>query len=187
MKTLLIDNGSTLTKKLALLSPGEEDIVSYSEIPDDITQYSLIILSGSSLFPIRGNEEKLVKEIELIRSANIPIVGICFGHELIAHAYGASLTPMSRHVGMTEIKVTSPHPMFLTREVFSVYENHQYGVTELTEELEILATSEHAIAVLKHKTKPIYGLQFHPEHHTEKQFGDEIFLKLFADLTTGYV
>lgn len=186
MKTLLVDNGSTLTEKLAKLSPGQEDIVSYSNIPNDISNYSLIILSGSSLFPIEGNEEKLAKEINLIQNIHVPLVGVCFGHELIAHAYGSPLTQMPQHVGMTEIWVTAPHPMFLSKEVFSVYENHQYGVTEVTEELEILARSDHAIAVLKHKTKPIYGLQFHPEHHTEQQFGDEVFLKLFDELMAEY-
>ena len=184
MKTLLIDNGSTLTEKLAELSPGQEDIVSYENIPDDMSAYSLVILSGSSLFPVYGNEEKLSKEIELIKNVDIPLVGVCLGHELIAHAYGASLTPMSQHVGMIEIKVISPHPMFLTKEVFTVYENHKYGVTEINEKLEVLARSKHAIAILKHKTKPIYGLQFHPEHCVEKQFGDEVFLKLFDELVS---
>ena len=186
VKTLLIDNGSTLTKKLAQLSPGQEDIVNYANIPDDVSSYSLIILSGSSLFPIQGNEDELAKEISLIKNVSVPLVGVCLGHELIAHAYGSPLTQMSRHIGMTDILVTSPHPMFLGKEVFSVYENHQYGITSVTEELEILARSEHAIAVLKHKTKPIYGLQFHPEHHSEQQFGDEVFLKLFDELMLEY-
>jgi GMP synthase (glutamine-hydrolysing) len=182
MKTLLIDNGSTLTEKLAQLSPGQETIVSYSNIPDDLSTYSLIILSGSSLFPVQGNEEKLLKEVELIKNTKIPIVGVCFGHELIACTFGAKLTQMNQHVGMTQITVNSPHPMFLTKDTFMVYENHQFGVTEASNELEVLASSEHAIAVLKHKTKPIYGLQFHPEHHTEQQFGDEVFLRLFDEL-----
>ena len=89
MKTLLIDNGSTLTAKLAELSPGNETVVEHGNIPENLNEFSLIILSGSSKFPVNGNESLFTKEIELIRTTNIPIVGICFGHELIAHAFGA--------------------------------------------------------------------------------------------------
>lgn len=183
MQTLLIDNGSTLTKKLALLSPGDEDIVSYDNIPDDVSSYSLIILSGSSKFPVEENSHRLAREIELIQTTNVPVIGICLGHEIIAHTFGAKLEHFAeKHVGMTEVNVLSEHEMFQNKETFAVYENHQYGVTECSPELEVLAKTNHAIAVLKHKTKEIYGFQFHPEHHEDDQFGDEVFLKLFQVL-----
>lgn len=183
MKTLLIDNGSTLTKKLALLSPGEEHIVSYQNIPDDVSDYSLILLSGSSLFPIQGNEEQLVKEKQLITNANVPIVGICFGHELIANIFGAKLSSLDEKViGLTEVEVIQPHTMFGDSKQFIVYENHQYAVSEVGEELEVLAKTDNYVAIIKHKKLPIYGFQFHPEHHTDEQLGDEIFLRLFEHL-----
>lgn len=184
MKTLLIDNGSTLTKKLAQLTPGEEHIVSYDNIPDDVSLYSLIVLSGSSKFPIEGNERQLEKELNLVRTSSAPIIGICLGHEIIAHAFAAKLEHLEeKHVGITDVQVLSEHAMFQNKEIFSVYENHQYGVIECPLELEVLAKTDHAIAVLKHKTKEIYGFQFHPEHHTDTQFGDEVFLKLFQMVT----
>lgn len=183
MKTLLIDNGSTLTKKLGELSPGEEVIVSYDEIPDDLSAYSLILLSGSSKFPVYGNEDKFSRELNLIRSTNTPVVGICLGHELIAHAFNSPLTHFNKqHVGITTVNVIEKHFMFKDRGSFSVYENHQYGVTKVSDELIALAETDHAIAVIKHREKPIYGFQFHPEHHAEKQLGDEIFLALFKEL-----
>lgn len=183
MKTLLIDNGSTLTKKLGELSPGDEVVVSYNEIPDDLSAYSLILLSGSSEFPVFGNEDKFASELNLIKSINIPVVGICLGHELIAHAFNSSLTKLNeQHVGMTTVEVVEKHSMFKDKGSFSVYENHRYGVTEVSNELVTLAKTEHAIAVIKHREKPIYGFQFHPEHHVEKQFGDEVFLTLFQEL-----
>ena len=186
MKTLLIDNGSTLTKKLAELSPGNETVVAYNEIPKDISDFSLILLSGSSQLPVYGNEEKFAEEIELIKSSVVPIVGVCLGHELIAHAYNSPLTHLAeQHVGMSEVTVIFEHQMFGGRESFQVYENHQYGVTEISEELVALAKTDHAIATFRHKEKHIYGFQFHPEHHTDEQFGDEVFLKLFRELVQG--
>jgi GMP synthase (glutamine-hydrolysing) len=111
------------------------------------------------------------------------VVGICLGHELIAHAFNFPLTHFEvQHVGMTQVEVVGAHDMFVCKKIFPVYENHQYGVTEVNHKLEILAKTDHAIAVLKHCTRPIYGLQFHPEHHTDKQFSDEVYLKLFKEL-----
>jgi GMP synthase-like glutamine amidotransferase len=183
MRTLLIDNGSTLTKKLAALSPGAVDVFSYDQIPDTTDVYSLIILSGSSLFPIEGSEHVLGDEIKLIQTSNIPIVGICLGHEMIAHAFGAKLEHFKeKHIGTAVVDVVSHHSMFLEKESFSVYENHQFGIVENSPELETLARTDHAIAALKHKTKSIYGLQFHPEHHMDEHFGDEVFLKLIDSL-----
>jgi GMP synthase-like glutamine amidotransferase len=183
MKTLLVDNGSTLTKKLALLSPGEEHIVSYQNIPADISDYSLILLSGSSLFPIQGNEVQLVKERRLITNAKIPVVGICFGHELIAETFGGKLLSLNEKVvGLTEVEVIQPHTMFDDTKQFTVYENHQYAVREVGEQLQVLAKTDNYAAVIKHKELPIYGFQFHPEHHTDEQLGDEIFLRLFEQL-----
>lgn len=183
MKTLLIDNGSTLIEKLSLLSPGEETVVSYDEIPQDISPFSLILLSGSSKLPVYGNEDVFATEIDLIRNTKVPMIGICLGHELIAHAFNSPLTHLkSQHVGMTEIEVVSEHEMFGNKKSFTVYENHQYGVTEVNHELEVLAKTNHAIAVLKHHVRPIYGFQFHPEHHADKQYGDEVYLKLFQRL-----
>jgi len=182
MRTLLIDNGSNLTEKLRDLIPGEVNVVQYDAIPDSVNHYSLIILSGSSRFPIEGHERELAAEEFLIRNSDKPIIGICLGHEIIAHAFGAKIELLGKHTGLCDIAVTKNHLMFQARTNFTVYEHHQYGITELPSYLEELARSDHAIAVFKHKEKPIYGFQFHPEHHTESQFGDEIFLALVKEL-----
>jgi GMP synthase-like glutamine amidotransferase len=185
MKTLLIDNGSTLTDKLAKLSPGNETVVTYANIPENLSEFSLVILSGSSKFPVNGNENLFEQEIELIRTATVPIVGICFGHELIAHALGGEVVHLGqKYKGMNTITVTEKHTMFGDKNDFTVYENHQYGIVTTPPELKTLAVSENSIAVFQHTSSPVYGFQFHPEHLTEQQFGDEIFLSLFRDRTS---
>ena len=184
MKTLIIDNGSTLLEKLAKLSPGSEEVVDYGNIPQDLSKYSLILLSGRSKIPVIGNEDMLDAEINLIQTSKVPIVGICFGHELIAHAFGSDIVHLGeQHKGIYEVTVTQHHHMIGGKDTFSVYENHQYGITAVPPELEILARSEKSIAIIKHIHKPVYGLQFHPEHLTDEQFGDEVFLRLFKLLT----
>lgn len=183
MRTLLVDNGSTLTRKLAALSPGQEDIVSYETIPEDLSPYALILLSGSSRLPILGNEALFVREVELIKRACVPVVGVCFGHELIAHTFGSSLIRLEApHKGFTEVTVVRAHSMFNGRNTFTAYENHQFAIRDVGGDMEVLAKTDSGPAVIRHRAKPIYGFQFHPEHHKDEQYGDEIFLTLFAEL-----
>ncbi len=182
MQTLLIDNGSKLTDRLKHLIPDQVEVVGYDSIPDSTDKYDLIVLSGSSRFPVVGHEDELRREEELIKNSNKPIIGICLGHEIIAHTFRTKLEHVGKHTGLCEILVTKDYPCFQNRKSFTVYEYHEWGVKELGDELEELARSDHAIAVIKHKSKPIYGFQFHPEHHTESQFGDEIFLSLVKEL-----
>jgi GMP synthase-like glutamine amidotransferase len=83
-------------------------VVAYNEIPDNISHYSLILLSSSSRFRIYGNEEKFTKEIDLIRVTEIPVIGICLGHELIAHTFNSLLTHFDeQYVGMTEVEIVN--------------------------------------------------------------------------------
>ncbi len=168
MKILLIDNGSTLLERLRTLVPGAEVVVSYDAIPDQVAQFDVIVLSGGSQFPLLGNEDKLAREIALVQSATVPIIGICFGHELIIHAFGGEIVHLGLHQkGLVPVEVVQKHPMFSGRKVFSVYENHQYRVRELPPVLEPLAYVGDVVAVLKHKERPVYGFQFHPEHLVE--------------------
>ena len=84
--------------------------------------------------------------------------------------------------------VLLPSPAFKTKYQMSkvpfdispnikVYESHRFAIDKVSEDIEILATSDDGIEIFKHKNKPIYGLQFHPEIFINKTQGREIFLK----------
>ncbi len=180
MKTLLIDNGSTLTKKLKDLIPGDVELINFSEIHQQNTDdYGCLVLSGSSKYPVIGNDELFVAELQLIRRTTKPMIGICLGHELIAHAFNSELFNLDKqHTGTIKINFTENSPVFNGKTI-DVYENHGVGVSNLGTDLIALAYSDHAIAAFKHRQKPIYGLQFHPEHHRNQQQGDELFLEIF--------
>ena len=180
---LIIDNGSTLIDKLSAIVPATKTLCSWNDIPTVWDDFDLVVLSGSSRFPVYGNEDMLKTEIQLIQQTTKPLIGICFGHELVAHSFGGILTALPNpHVGITEVRVMSDHGMFRNKKTFEVYENHRFGVVETGNMLDTLAHTNHATAVIKHKTKQIYGFQFHPEHHVEQQYGDEVFLQLVSSL-----
>src|SRR3989344_5129884 len=108
MKVLLIDNGSTLLEKLKKLIPGRETVEQAEKISEkDTNTYDLVVLSGSSKEQLIGNESDFKNEIDFILSNQKPLIGICFGCELIATAFGGQLRELeSTHKGIKDIEIT---------------------------------------------------------------------------------
>lgn len=180
MKVLLIDNGSNLLSKLQELIPGSEVTVKYNDIKlSDSNNFDLIVLSGGGKHNILFEEDFFREEISMVRSGK-PVVGICFGCELVARAFGGELVELPENQkGVYEIEILDKT---LGSGSIKVYEGHRWAISKVPNEFEVLAKSETGPEIIKHKTLPIYGLQFHPENMVDKTAGDELFLKLLSKL-----
>ena len=101
----------------------------------------------------------------------VPVLGICYGMQIAARAHGGEIKPgNSREFGRTTATVTRPDPFFAgLPERFTVWMSHGDQAEALGENFIPLATTDTCpTAAVRHKTLPIYGLQFHPEvTHTE--------------------
>lgn len=101
----------------------------------------------------------------------IPILGICYGMQLAAHLQGGKVVSANhREFGRAELHVKEPHGLFDgVPHDMTVWMSHGDQVqappaVDGTETFTPLAsTSTCAVAAMKHRTRPIYGLQFHPE------------------------
>ncbi len=136
-------------------------VIHYPEIKKiDIEKTDRIILSGTNLKDNRFIEDK--DQFRWITTCKKPILGICAGMEIIALAFGSSLTPC-KEIGLVDVKTRKKNPLF--DGDFGAYSLHSYSVTPSKEsdDFEILAESKACIQAIKHKTKDIYGLMFHPE------------------------
>ena len=183
MNILLIDNGSKHLKKLQRLlsSNSITTIPFFSSYPDK--RFDLIILSGGSRFAVNENPEKFDKEINLIKNAQTPIIGICEGCEIIAYAFGSKLekfTPKSK--GIKTIEIVDKAFLESPKEI-KVYEAHHWAIKKLGQNLIEVAKSQNGFEIIKHRQKPIYGLQFHPEMFVDKTLGDEIFKQIVDRIT----
>jgi GMP synthase (glutamine-hydrolysing) len=178
MKILLIDNGSTLLERLKVLIPGSEIVRRFDDLGNEyIDKYDLIVLSGGSLFELSNNEDKFSREINLVKNYKKPIIGICFGFEIIVTAFGGKLKKLEqKQTGLKEIDILDKD--FYNKSQIIVSENHQWGVDILPGVFEVLAKSESGPEIIKHRSLPIYGFQFHPENMLDKSDGDELFLKI---------
>ena len=123
---------------------------------------------------------------EKIFKLKVPILGICYGMQLIAHVFGAQVAPAShKEYGKADLSVTKTHPLFTdTPEKQIVWMSHSDLVKNLPNGFEAIATSENSpYCVFGDEKRKFYALQFHPEvQHSE--FGTQI-LKNFAKYICG--
>jgi len=117
--------------------------------------------------------EELLRQIVAARA---PLLGICFGHQMIAQALGGEVrrNPLGREIGTVRIARTSDHRLFTgLPRTFDVHETHVDAVTRLPPGCEVLATTARDPAAAFRIGDRAYGVQFHPE--------------MDADVMRGYV
>jgi len=147
----------------------------YSEIigpdisPEDIKALSEkinvkgLILSGG---PSSVYEKNAPRMDPRILQANLPILGLCYGHQLVAQLSKGNVEPACcKEYGTADVKIDKAVGVLKGLDTEEkVWMSHGDTVFEMPPEFEILAhTSNCPVAAFRHKNKPIYGLQWHPE------------------------
>ena len=143
-----------------------------------------MVLSGGA--PRVGLKDNLGNCADYLENADFPILGICAGHQFMARHFGAEVHPAKiPEFGKIELMLLKDDNLFEGVPKKSiVWLSHNDEVTTLPNGFEHLAMSETCkIQAMKHRDKPFYGLQFHPEvEHTE--YGEHIF-KNFVKICIG--
>ena len=168
---LVIDNYDSFTYNIVqYLGELGEKILVYRN--DEITieqiqekSFDKIIISpGPGRPESAGISKKVIKSF----AGKIPILGVCLGHQCIAEVYGANIIRSSQimHGKVSKIShnnkgifLNMPNPFIATR-----YHSLVIDPETLVDPLEVIAyTDKKEIMGIKHKTKPIWAVQFHPE------------------------
>ena len=118
-----------------------------------------------------GLVEKNVKLIKTCERRLIPVLAICFGCEVLNITYGGTLRKRTiPHYGEYNVIVLGTSSLLPHGELFKkicVHEAHDYCLDIIPDVLEItgahLTENGDEVAMLKHRTKNIFGMQFHPE------------------------
>jgi GMP synthase-like glutamine amidotransferase len=183
MNILLVNNATKYLRNIkASLKDHKVHTVKYTHIPKDLSMFDAIILSGGYRFNVIDHEKDYTKELRLIRTTNKPIFGICLGFELICYAYHEKLEKLrAKENGIIRLKILKKDNIFKNVKNIRVFENHRWRVRKVKNLVE-LASSKDGIEIVKHKSKRIYGVQFHPEKFHNKTQGYNI-LKNFIDIT----
>jgi len=184
---LVLDFGSQYTQLIArkLRESGVYcEVVPYREDIADIKARKPkgIILSGG---PASVYAEDAYKPSDDIWELNLPIMGICYGMQLITQHFGGEVIPANHHeYGKARLSI-SDSPIFngmSDDEV--VWMSHGDRAERLPDGFEVIGTSENSpYAGIANEEKNIYAFQFHPEvHHTAE--GTKL-LKNFAKYICG--
>ena len=173
---LIIDYGSQYTQ---LIARRIREFKVYCEIhPFNKININLIeklkpkgiILSGGPNSVLDKNSPYLNKSIMKL---NIPLLGICYGLQLIAKEFGGKLQKStSREYGFAKIKIIKSSkivPKEWTNKSSQVWMSHGDHISKCPNDFKVIAKSNNNIfSIIENTKKNIYGLQFHPEvHHTE--------------------
>ncbi len=154
-------------------------IFSPSSSETEIDKAKGIVLSGG---PASLNSSNLPDFNSKLLELKKPILGLCYGHQLIAQSFGGSVSSKGKgEFGKAILEQKSKSPLWENISFpTQVWMSHQDSVTKCPEEFEVTAqTDTGSLAALKHLQRPIFSFQFHPEVKDTSQ--GRIMLKNFIN------
>lgn len=169
---LILDFGSQYTQLIARRVRELNvycEIHPFNKVPPLTPDIKGIILSGSPC----SVRDKGAPAVDIKPFEKIPVLGVCYGAQLIAHQHGGEVLPSHmREYGRARL-TTVDHHNELLKEISldtQVWMSHADTIASVPSDFEVIAsTPSVAVAAYKVKGKPVYGIQFHPEvtHTTE--------------------
>ena len=134
--------------------------------------YDAVALSGSpDMMTSPKTVSKFQPEGDAVLDSKVPILGVCFGHQLIAHAFGGKVVKDKQGVKeMVETTVLKEDPLFegLPRSLMLMESRYEVVKSPPTSFSLLARSATSRIAAMKHPSRLLYGVQFHPERFTKE-------------------
>ncbi len=189
MRTLLIDNYDSFTFNLFHLLGevnGEEPVVVRN---DELSWEELAALPVDNIVispgPGRPEHDRDVGvSLEVLRRAELPVLGVCLGHQALAHVSGAVIdhAPEVVHGRLSQIEHDGRGLFAGIPQGFAAVRYHSLAVGAVPAALRVTArTPDGVVMGLEHRARPLWGVQFHPESISTEH--GRTLLRNFRDLT----
>ncbi|HET9901806.1 MAG TPA: aminodeoxychorismate synthase component I [Actinomycetes bacterium] len=192
MRTLLVDNYDSFTYNLfhylAEVNGTPPEVISNDDPAwrvDWLDSFDNVVISPGPGTPARAADIGLCREI--IEQGDLPVLGVCLGHQAIAHLLGGVVgrAPEPRHGRVSPVLHKQVDVFAGLPSPFEAVRYHSLAATDLPDDLEPIAwTPDGVLMGLRHRQRPLWGVQFHPES-ISTEHGHRL-LANFADLTRSH-
>lgn len=143
-------------------------------LPENLDDFDGVVITGSPAMvteklPWSEAVARWLAQAIVERKSRVPVIGICYGHQLLAHALGGVVdyNPRGREIGTVEVRVTDAHtddPLFGGHgTAFSAHVTHLQSVLQLPPGAVHLASSDLEAHQAFRYGENVWGVQFHPE------------------------
>lgn len=131
---------------------------------EDLDGIDGVILSGAPVLVTEQDISHQLAKTAWLKNTKIPVLGICFGHQIIGIHFGSFATRIKEDRDWQEIEVIKDSPLFdRLPEIFEMMEDHCETIS-IPSVFELIATSDACVnEAMQHTEKPLFGVQFHPE------------------------
>ncbi|MEZ0293480.1 MAG: aminodeoxychorismate synthase component I [Solirubrobacteraceae bacterium] len=189
MRTLLIDNYDSFTFNLFHLlgevNGDEPIVVRNDELSWD--EVAALAVDNVVISPGPGRPEHrrdVGVSLDVLQRAEVPVLGVCLGHQALAHVAGGAIdhAPTVMHGRLSEIQHDGYGLFAGIPQGFAAVRYHSLAVGAVPATLRVTAwTPEEVVMGLAHRSRPLWGVQFHPESISTEHGG--ALLRNFRDLT----
>jgi GMP synthase (glutamine-hydrolysing) len=147
------------------------DLVEFDAVGGDLPdhfEFDGVVVTGSrsSVYGDEGWIDPLVGWIADAADRDLPILGVCYGHQALAAALGGRVEPMGEYeIGYREVTHRGDELFEGIDETFTVFTTHQDAVVELPPGAELTAENDYGVHAFR--KGHCFGVQFHPEYDAE--------------------
>jgi para-aminobenzoate synthetase len=168
-RILLIDNHDSFTfnlfQMIAVIGGVEPVVIANDACAwRELGGFDRVVISPGPGTPARARDVGIARDA--VRFAEVPTLGVCLGHQAIAYEFGARVihAPEPVHGRASAIFHDGGALFCDVPQGFAAIRYHSLMVANLPDALERIAwTSDGVIMGLRHRTRPLWGVQFHPE------------------------
>jgi len=142
------------------------DVIDAADIAATVAGYDAVLVSPGPGTPAHAGVS--IEAVRAAQASGTPLLGVCLGHQAIAEAFGGVVTNADELMHGKTSLVTHDDSVFWAgvRQPFTATRYHSLAVVDgtLPDEIAVTARTEGGVIMaLKHRSAPIWGVQFHPE------------------------